>query len=125
MELSKFHVTLLFCVIAPPFFVLAIREQSRRQQIMALRPFELPGTVTLFHTTTFCGGERVLAAARNLQNQGYRIKLVDINTHQQEADLNNIRYTPTYIYYRDSKEQNRVEGRLYEPELESLLRGLR
>ena len=125
MELSKFQVTLLFCVLAPPFLVFSIREQSRRQQIMAMRPYELPGTVTLFHTTSFCGCERVLAAAKKLQNQGFRIKMVDVNTHQQEADLHGIRYTPTYVYYRDGKEQKRVQDRLYERELESLLRGLR
>ncbi|MFN7844456.1 MAG: thioredoxin family protein [Pirellula sp.] len=124
MELSKFQVTLLFCALAPPFLVYSIHEQSRRQQIMAMRPFELPGTVTLFHTTSFCGCERVLAAAQNLQNKGFRIKLVDINTHQQDAELNKIRYSPTYIYYRDGKEQKRIEDRLYEEELESLLRGL-
>lgn len=125
MEISKFHVTLLFCVIGPPFFVLAIREQSHRQQIMAIRPSELPGAVTLFHTSTFCGSERVLAAARNLQSQGYRINLVDIDTHQREAELNKIQYSPTYIYYRGGKEQNRVVDRLYERELEIFLRGLK
>jgi hypothetical protein len=125
MELSKFHVTLLFCVIGPPFLVLSIREHLHRQQIMAIRPSELPGSVTLFHTTTFCGSERVLAAARNLQSQGYRINLVDINAHQREAEVNGIRYAPTYVYYRSGMEQNRVENRLYERELEIFLRGLR
>ena len=124
MDSSKFHVILLFCVAAPPFAVITYKEQTRRQQIMAMRPFELPGTVTMFHTTNFCGCNSVLGAARNLQQAGYRIKMVNLDTQPHEAELNNIRSTPTYIYYRDGKEQKRVEGRLYDRQLEKLVRGL-
>ncbi len=91
---------------------------------MAIRPFGLTVTVTLFHTTTFCGSERGLAAVWNLQSQGYRINLVDINTHQREAELKKITNVPTYIYYREGKEQNRIEDRFYERDLEIFLRGL-
>jgi len=125
MESSKFQVILLLCVMAPPLMVLTVKEQLRRQQIMSLRPFELPGTVTMFHTTSFCGCDRVLEAARKLQQQGYRIKMVNMDTNRLEAEASKIRYSPTYVYYRDGQEQKRVESRLYERDLEELVRGLR
>ena len=103
-----------------------VRQQAlATQEILATPPDELPGMVVMYHASYCPPCRRMKPLAQQARAEGYRIRLVDVGAGSSEAEAANIRSIPTFVYYRDGKEQMRKSGVMSYAWLTRFCRGIR
>jgi len=57
-----------------------------------------------------------------LRREGFRIRKIDVRTHQGKAEDYRIRRVPTFVYLRDGEEVRRASGNMAAQTLRNLWR---
>ncbi|MFO0923576.1 MAG: thioredoxin family protein [Pirellulales bacterium] len=114
----------LFLFMAPPLVVATLHEQRKAEALRALPANQLPGNVVMYYSTQCGGCTSMLPLVKELQGEGYPMRLVDIHHDPGESQALGIRSVPTFIYYENGKEQYRVQSMMNRSILEDFCRGI-
>ncbi len=118
-------LTLAFILlVAPPFLVAAWMNQKKLAELRAIPAYNLPGKVIMFHSPRCEGCTSMMPLVKDLQNAGFPLQSVNINEDSSKATEYGIRRIPTFIYFLDGKEKNRVQSRMNRSTLEDFCRGI-
>ena len=96
-------------VIGPPATVIALNYHEWFAP-KPIYPWTAQGEVLAFETP-WCGVCKAMKpVVRQLQDEGFDIRIVDADKHQEEAMRYGIRGVPTFILVRNGEEVRRTSG---------------
>ena len=114
----------LFLFMAPPLVVATVLQQRKAEALRAMPTNELPGDVVMYYTTQCGGCKSMLPLVKQLQEEGYPLRLVDIHHDVKECQALGIRNVPTFVYFESGKEQYRAQSMMNRSVLEDFCRGI-
>lgn len=117
----KLFPFLVALVIGPPAAVMAINYNAWFAPKPIL-PWMAQGEVLAFETP-WCGVCKAMKpVVRQLQDEGFDIRTVDADKHQDKAIRYGIGAVPTFVLIRDGEEVRRTSGYMSAEELKQIWR---
>jgi len=107
--------------IGPPILMVAVNYHAWFAP-KPIYPWLVQGEVLAFETD-WCGVCKAMKpVVRQLQAEGFDIRTIDADTHQDEAMQYGIHAVPTFVLVRDGEEVRRTSGYISPEELKQLWR---
>jgi thioredoxin 1 len=117
----KMFALCLALAIGPPVLLVA----AHYNEWLAPKPIDPRFTTgeVLFFETSGCGACKMMKPkVAELKSQGFMIRTIDLNVHEQQAMDYGIHAVPTFVLVRDGQEVRRTSGVMSEDVLKQLWR---
>lgn len=124
MPQTHLYKLALFFFLAPICGVVVWQRSAYVAELRTLPVDQLSGEVVMLYSPN-CGGCRtMLGEVDTLSNDGYRIAKINIDEQPEAATRYAVRSVPTFIFFREGKEQFRESTMMSQKRLADFCRGL-